>query len=74
MKDHPIQCPDDLEQFNKFMNKITGGDPDDTEFYEQPRIVAQQQEFTIEDKLEYDRKQRQIQADLNRWTAMWSGK
>jgi len=73
MKDHPIQCPEDLEYFGNFMNRLTNRDPDDTEFYQRPSI-SYTQEFTMEDKLAYDKKEQQVQAILNRWETMWGSK
>ena len=73
MKDHPIQCPEDAEIFSNFMSRLTNRDPDDTEFYHQPSI-SHTQEFTMEDKLAYDKKERQVQAILNRWQEMWGRK
>ncbi len=73
MKDHPIQCPEDAEIFSNFMSRLTNRDPDDTEFYQQPSI-SYTQEFTMEDKLAYDKKERQVQAILNRWQEMWGRK
>ena len=71
MKDHPIQCPEDY--FNNFISKITGKDLSDLESYEMPP-VASLSEFTMEDKLAYDKKERQVQATLNRWETMWGSK
>lgn len=73
MKDHPIQCPEDAEIFSNFMSRLTNRDPDDTEFYQQPSI-SHTQEFTMEDKLAYDKKEQQVQAILNRWQEMWGSK
>ena len=73
MKDHPIQCPEDAEIFSNFMSRLTNRDPDDTEFYQQPSI-SHTQEFTMEDKLAYDKKEQQVQAILNRWQEMWGRK
>ena len=73
MKDHPIQCPEDAEIFSNFISRLTNRDPDDTEFYQQPSI-SYTQEFTMEDKLAYDKKERQVQAILNRWQEMWGRK
>jgi len=73
MKDHPIQCPEDAEIFSNFISRLTNRDPDDTEFYQQPSI-SYTQEFTMEDKLAYDKKEREVQAILNRWQEMWGSK
>ena len=73
MKDHPIQCPEDAEIFSNFMSRLTNRGPDDTEFYQQPSI-SYTQEFTMEDKLAYDKKEQQVQAILNRWQEMWGRK
>ena len=71
MKDHPIQCPEDY--FTNFMSKITGKDPSDLESYEMPPAYRESQ-FTMEDKLAYDKKEQQVQAILNRWDTMWGKK
>lgn len=69
MKDHPIQCPEDY--FSNFIGSLTGKDPDDLEPYQRPPI-APTQEFTMEDKLAYDKKEQEVQEILNRWQLMWS--
>ena len=71
MKDHPIQCQEDY--FTNFISKITGKDPSDLESYEMPPVASLSQ-FTMEDKLAYDKKERQVQATLNRWETMWGKK
>ena len=71
MKDHPIQCPEDY--FNNFMGRLTGKDPDDLDFYERPPVAALS-EFTMEDKLAFDKKEREFQATLSKWETMWGAK
>ena len=68
MKDHPIQHPEDY--FNNFMGRLTGKDPDDLESYERYPVAALS-EFTMEDKLAFDKKEREVQAILSKWQAMW---
>ena len=71
MKDHPIQHPEDY--FNNFISKITGKDPDDLESYEMPPVAALS-EFTMQDKLAFDKKEREVQAILSKWETMWGAK
>jgi len=71
MKDHPIQCPEDY--FTNFISKITGKDPNDLESYQMPP-VAPLSEFTMEDKLAYDKKEREVQSILNKCESMWGSK
>ena len=55
------------------MSKITGKDPSDLESYEMPPAYRESQ-FTMEDKLAYDKKEQQVQAILNKWDTMWGKK
>ena len=71
MKDHPIQHPEDY--FTNFISKITGKNTSDLASYEMPP-VNRESEFTMEDKLAYEKKEQQVQAILNRWETMWGKK
>ena len=71
MKDHPIQHPEDY--FTNFISKITGKNTSDLASYEMP-TDNRESEFTMEDKLDYDKKEQQVQAILNRWQEMWGSK
>jgi hypothetical protein len=71
MKDHPIQHPEDY--FTNFISKITGKNTSDLASYEMPTDNLES-EFTMEDKLAYDKKEQQVQAILNRWQEMWGRK
>lgn len=59
----------DLDYFAGFLNKLTQ-DADDLEFYEKPPILSPRI-FTMEDKLAYDEKERQIQIILDGWQKRW---
>ena len=60
----------DYDYFHSFMGKLTGKDPDDLEFYEKPPVLSPRI-FTMEDKLAYDEKERQIQIILDGWQKRW---
>ena len=63
----------DYDYFANFMGKLTGKDPDDLEFYEKPPISFRT-EFTMEQKMAFEEKERQIQLILNGWQKRWGGK
>tara|TARA_R110000744_G_scaffold113396_1_gene212458 strand:+ start:156 stop:383 length:228 start_codon:yes stop_codon:yes gene_type:complete len=63
----------DLDYFAGFIGQLTGKDPDDLEFYQKPPILSPRI-FTMEDKLAYDEKERQIQIILDGWQKRWGGK
>ena len=60
----------DYDYFAGFIGQLTGKDPDDLEFYQKPPILSPRI-FTMEDKLAYDEKERQIQIILDGWQKRW---
>ena len=60
----------DLDYFAGFLNKLTHQDPDDLEFYDPPTAYVRR-EFTMEEKLAYDEKERRIQRTLDGWQKRW---
>lgn len=63
----------DYDYFSGFISKLTRKDPDDLEYYEKPPIVAKS-EFTMDQKLAFEEKERQIQIILDGWKKRWGKK
>jgi len=63
----------DYDYFAGFIGQLTNQDSDDLEFYQKPP-VSLPRTFTMEDKLAYDEKERQIQIILDGWQKRWGGK